>query len=499
MNIDRSILPQDIDKAIATLQVDYKPIYLVGGAIRDHLVKREIHDLDFVLVDKVKPVARKIANLIDGDFYMLDDERQTARVLWKTKKNKIFTLDFATQQGEDIDADLRKRDFTINAMAIDLSNPRVIIDPLGGEKDLNNKVLKSCSETSLIDDSIRTLRGARLAIQYGLTIEKRTKDHIAKAGSDLPGNSPERIRDELFKIFEGPKSTAIIHLLILLELFDKLFPGMQNLLTKQRIRLFLQNKLDLTLSFLEFLETIIDLLSLGPYTERKINQNDKLMIEKLGKFRNHIKFHFDEQVTLGRSRRAILLLAALFRFTGSANLDDEGLDQSDQTNSNQSLSEQIERLALSNEESSMLGKISSNQGRVHRIRTSSPKDYPQLSYKFFRECGEEGIDLCMFALADFLAIGGNKIKQNEWLGEIETCRMLMEAWWEHRNEKIFPPRLVRGEEIIKATGILAGPKIGEILESISEAQALGDVSNKAEALNLARKLIEGTNEMNHER
>jgi poly(A) polymerase len=498
MNIDRSILPPEIDKAIAALPVDNKPIYLVGGAIRDHLVKREIHDLDFVLVDKAKPVARRIANLIYGDFYMLDEERQTVRVLWKTKKNKIFSLDFATQQGEDIEADLRKRDFTINAMAIDLSSPRVIIDPLGGENDLNNKVLKSCSETSLIDDSIRTLRGARLAIQYGLTIEKLTKDHITKAGSDLPGNSPERIRDELLKIFEGPKSTAIIHLLIFLELFDKLFPGMQNLLTKQRIRIFLQNKLDLTLSFLEYFETIIDHLSLGPNTERRINQNDKLMIEKLGKFRNHIKNHFDEPITFGRSRRAISFLAALFRFTGLADLDDEGLDQSTQINTNQSLSEQIDRLALSNEESEMLGRIFCNQGRVHRIRTGSPMEYPHLTYNFFRECGEEGIDLCLFALADFLAIGGIKVKQNEWLGEIETCRMLMEAWWEHRNEKIFPPRLVNGEEIIKATGIPAGPKVGEILESISEAQALGDVSNKAEALNLTRKLIERTKEINHE-
>ena len=76
--------------------------------------------------------------------------------------------------------------------------------------------------------------------------------------------------------------------------------------------------------------------------------------------------------------------------------------------------------------------------------------------------------------------------------------MLMEAWWEHRNERIFPPRLVRGEEIIKVTGIPAGPKVGEILESISEAQALGAISNKAEAIIFAKNLLEKTKETNHE-
>lgn len=490
MTIIRSILPLDVERAIKPLIQEPNSFFLVGGALRDHLACREIHDYDFVLMSGVKAIARQIAKQLNADFYMMDETRQTARVIWKKRNEQRITLDFATMQGKSIRDDLAMRDFTIDAIAMDMAKPGQLIDPLGGQGDLERKLLKVCSPTSLVDDSIRAIRGARLAIQYGLAIEKKTKEDMMNAADRIRDNSPERIRDELFKIFNSPKAVAIIHLLIFLGLLDAIFPDLKKKLKEKRSRSLFQSKMDITLAILENLEVVSDLLCADDQPELGSNTNLRILREKLGRFHQSFKTHLDEEIIPGRSRRSLLNLAALFRFAGALDLFEEGLDHPGKININQPLMDQVEKLALSKDEAAILEKIATNQGRVHKIRISSPVDYPRLTYRFFIECGEVGVDLCLLALSDFLALGGFRIKPNEWLGEIETCRMLLEAWWEHRDERIYPPRIVTGEQIIQKMGVDAGPIIGEVLDAINEAHALGQISTQEDAMILARKIID---------
>ncbi len=167
--------------------------FLVGGAVRDAILNREKKtiDLDFVLPINAVNTARNIAQKYHAGFVILDSERQIARVVLKDA-----TLDFAQQEGDSLDTDLRRRDFTINAIAY---NPfeQKIFDPLNGKIDLENRSLKMISETNLKDDPLRLLRAYRQAAQLNFKIENNTEKTVAKLAPLLKKVAPERIKTEL--------------------------------------------------------------------------------------------------------------------------------------------------------------------------------------------------------------------------------------------------------------------------------------------------------------
>ncbi len=176
--------------------------YLVGGAVRDALLKRESEylDLDFVLLDAVN-IARKMASHYKAGFVLLDRSRQIARVVFAQA-----TVDFAQQQGETLEQDLYRRDFTVNAIAY---NPYTheIIDPLHGCKDLQNRVMRMVSQANLQDDPLRLLRAYRQAAQLGFAIAPETKATISTLAPLLSEIAPERVRVELNYLLNSPLGT----------------------------------------------------------------------------------------------------------------------------------------------------------------------------------------------------------------------------------------------------------------------------------------------------
>lgn len=176
--------------------------YLVGGAVRDALLKRESEylDLDFVLVDAVN-IARKMASHYKAGFVLLDADRQIARVVFKQA-----TVDFAQQQGETLEEDLKRRDFTVNAIAY---NPytQEIVDPLQGYKDLQNRVMRMVSKVNLQDDPLRLLRAYRQAAQLGFAIAPETQSTIRTLAPLLSKVAPERVRVELNYLLNSPSGT----------------------------------------------------------------------------------------------------------------------------------------------------------------------------------------------------------------------------------------------------------------------------------------------------
>ncbi len=109
-----------------------RPLYLVGGAVRDSLLLKPCSDFDLVCHSDSERIARSFANENNGVFFVLDGERNTYRVLINTSPSSMTVFDFAAMRGVDIREDLSLRDFTINAMAVDLLAPEVVIDPFKG-------------------------------------------------------------------------------------------------------------------------------------------------------------------------------------------------------------------------------------------------------------------------------------------------------------------------------------------------------------------------------
>ncbi|MCB9422505.1 MAG: hypothetical protein H6667_22075 [Ardenticatenaceae bacterium] len=118
-----------------------RPVYLVGGAVRDALLNRVSHDLDFVVPHRAIQMAFKTANSLSVPAYVLDQERDTGRVVLAEEGT---TLDFACFRGVSLEADLRDRDFTINAMALPATavTRASLIDPCNGAADLQARLIR---------------------------------------------------------------------------------------------------------------------------------------------------------------------------------------------------------------------------------------------------------------------------------------------------------------------------------------------------------------------
>jgi len=187
-------------------------VYAVGGCVRDFYLNRKSKDIDVIVrllpFDKLNPILLKTGkcDLVGQSFGVI-----------KYIDNSGFELDIALprtdKKGEgdkhqDIEAqsdpfmlleeDLKRRDFTFNAMAIDMNLN--LIDPFEGLKDLKNGVVKCVDDKAFVDDPLRIMRGLGFAAQLGFRIEKKTHGLIKIHKSKLNNISPERKHDELVKI-----------------------------------------------------------------------------------------------------------------------------------------------------------------------------------------------------------------------------------------------------------------------------------------------------------
>jgi tRNA nucleotidyltransferase (CCA-adding enzyme) len=179
-----------------------KPVYVVGGAVRDGLlgrIRKEL-DLDLTISTGAVDVARLLAHEYQAGFVLLDAERQIARVVFPG-----MTVDIAQQEG-DILQDLSRRDYTLNAIAYDLQ-AGVTIDPLDGTQDIHNRTIRMVSRQNLIDDPLRLLRAYRQGAQLNFTIESQTQQTIRSLAPLLTNVAAERVLAELRYLLQTPHSS----------------------------------------------------------------------------------------------------------------------------------------------------------------------------------------------------------------------------------------------------------------------------------------------------
>ena len=174
---------------------------LVGGAVRDALLNRlgPTPDLDLVVPGDAIAVCRELRRSHGGSAVVLDAERSIARLVVQG-----WSLDLARQEGDDLSADLHRRDYTINAMALPLAEPRTLVDPLGGAAHLAAGELVAVAEANLLDDPLRLLRGLRLASELEFRLEPRTRTWILQHGPRIGSVAGERVLAELEKLAAAP-------------------------------------------------------------------------------------------------------------------------------------------------------------------------------------------------------------------------------------------------------------------------------------------------------
>ncbi len=180
-----------------------KPLYLVGGAVRDGLIGRVRAELDLDLVVPVGAVsvARQLATEYRAGFVLLDAERQIARVVFSD-----LTVDIAQQEGDTIECDLARRDYTLNAIGYDLQR-ETIIDPFNGSQDIRQRTIRMVSRENLIDDPLRLFRAYRQGAQLNFTIESATQAVIRELAKLSTTVAAERVLAELRYLLQTPASS----------------------------------------------------------------------------------------------------------------------------------------------------------------------------------------------------------------------------------------------------------------------------------------------------
>jgi len=191
---------------------------LVGGSVRDGLLNKlsQKPDLDFVIPIEAIKFSKNLSKRINATFIKLDEKRDIARLVING-----WTLDFARQVGKNLEDDLLRRDFRINAIALKLSEKPEIFDPIGGMDDLKNKKIVAISEKNLIDDPLRILRGFRLMCELDFELEKKTKIFLKNNVDKLSNVAPERIKMEILKIAHSSWNSSVWQTYLELQLLKK--------------------------------------------------------------------------------------------------------------------------------------------------------------------------------------------------------------------------------------------------------------------------------------
>lgn len=210
--------------------------YLVGGAVRDKLLGKEIHDIDLTTRARPNDIMR-----IFSDLKLIDIGKKfgTIKVICKSKEYEITTFraesSYKDKRHPDeisfsntIEEDLKRRDFTINAMA---QRKGEIIDLFGGRKDLERKVIRAVGNPyeRIEEDYLRALRAVRFATVLDFSIEDNLKDAIKNMAGHIEVISKERIRDEVDKILLAKNPSRGIRLLDEVGLLAYIFPEVKKM------------------------------------------------------------------------------------------------------------------------------------------------------------------------------------------------------------------------------------------------------------------------------
>ena len=459
--------------------------YLVGGFVRDMLLRRETADIDIAIAADAMEVAPRVADVLGGRYVPLDEENRIARVVLfaeGTAPDKArWELDFSTIKGS-IEHDLSQRDFTIDAMAIELGSEEAsyrlsrLIDPFEGYSDIQQGTIRAVSKTAFQSDPARLLRAVRLAAELGFSIDTDTGAlirHDCHLISDVAG---ERIREELLKIFALPQTSQYLVHLDDLGLLTALIPEMA---PAKGVSQPFTHFWDVFEHSLQTVAAIDFLFRQGTweYTSEAV----RTMVP----WSPALSEHFIQEVSSGSTRSSLLKLAALLHDIAKPQtraLDEDGRARFlGHTRDGATIASAImERLRFSNREIQLVELMVK-----HHLRPSQMSQYElpthRAIYRYFRDTGETGIDILFLNMADHLATRGPLLDIDEWREHTQTAEYILEQHTK-KESLIAPPKLIDGHDLIDIFGLEPGHKIGELLEAVREAQAATEITSRDEAL-----------------
>ena len=479
----RRLLPQAVETLLPALSGER--VWIVGGSVRDVLLDRPSPDVDLVVAGDALALGRRLANDAGADYFELDPDRGTGRMLLTTGEGRRTVFDFARLQGGSIEEDLRRRDFTLNAMAVRVDEPERLIDPTGGLEHLRRRWLEACTPHAVLDDPVRALRAVRIAGELEARVAPETAQQVRAAARRLDQVSNERLRDEFFRVLGLSQPSASLRLLDHLGLLTAVLPELDALRELRQPPAHAHDALTHTLAVAEGVERILRMLPPDDQEGRAADLLSGVVIHRLGRFRRQLADYLEVNLSFGRSRRQGLFLAALLHDVGKARtyaLDADGIIRflGHETVGAAMAVDVCRRLSLSLAEMAEMESIVAHHLRPEWLEKNPPVSRRAV-YRFFRAAESAGAAVALLSLADLIGKHVPPVPLEAWAARLEIVRTLLEAWFEHRPERVAPPVLMDGTQVMGLVNISPGPLVGRLLEDLREAQASGEVASPAEA------------------
>lgn len=445
--------------------------------MRDMLLEREKinPDIDFCLKKGALCFARALAKKIKSGFVVLDKERGYCRLV-KRIKDRICTIDFTDFRGKNLEDDLGKRDFTINAMALEVSDiftkkniSDFIIDPYKGKEDLRRRLIRLVNKKGFVDDPLRILRAFSLAAIFCFKIEEDTIKSIRRERDRLANISGERIRDELFKILG----------------------------TRDAFRHFCQmDKLKVLRVIIPEIDKMRNVYQ-GPYHHLDILRHSLETLRQmeilLDEFKNNsdVSNYLNENISSDRRRYCLIKLGAFLHDIGkpyalrrkAGKIMFHGHEKIGAV-----ITEEISnRLKLANDEIDALNKMVFWHLRPGYLGDSE-EPTSRAKFRYFRDTAKEAVSVLLISIADQRSTRGPLTTRQSRLRHEKVCNALIKEYFRKLKEKK-PPRLITGDDLIEKFKLTPSPLIGKILREIEELQAIGKIKTKAGALKAVRGFI----------
>ncbi len=467
-----------------------RPVYLVGGSLRDLLSQQPCRDWDLVVPGDPGSLARDLASTLGGFYTRLNQKADRVIV----KEPVEVTFDLASLKGGSLEEDLRLRDFTINAMALPLNTfltsmqagtPVEIIDPLAGLTDVQSNIIRQASPTAFQDDPLRILRAVRLQSRSSFKIEERTRFQIQSKASLLTEVAVERIHEELMLILDADSPLEHLHLLDNLKVLTTLIPALENARGLRQPRPHHWDVLEHSLQTPGMLQMLTQALVEGPDSFR-LNLRDEDTRRIFEQIQSLLAQANDQGIfKVTELSSAPMRLAALLHDIGKPptyTVDEQGNVHfyGHPKKGAEMLPQILKRLGASTQERRLAQQVAAEHMRPGHLAQLTEVTTRAVR-RYFVDLGPVGIPVALISLADHLATIGPQEFNQSWPMHLALVHLLLRSYICER-DSILPPRLVSPQELIQHFQIQPGPIIGQLLELLSEAQTERKVQSKTEAL-----------------
>ena len=443
--------------------------WLVGGAVRDRLLRRPTADFDVAVDGDPRRVARHLARAANGHCFELSEGFGAWRVV---AHDHSWQVDLLAVWGGRIEADLGKRDFTVNAIAEPIQGGPYV-DPFGGLEDLRRRRLRTVSGGSFVEDPLRTLRLARLACELDFTIDPDTGALARASAPALDTVAPERIFAELKRIVASDRVLEGIDLLDSLEALDVILPELAGLRGVEQSKF---HHLDVhEHTRLVLAETV----GLERAPEQAFGEHAAALVAFLGE-------PLANELTRGQALRFGALLHDVAKpqtraVTAEGRVTFLGHDAVGA----EVAAAVLARLRASQRLATYVSGLVRHHLRLGFLVHEMPLSRRAI-YRYLRACDPVQADVTVLSVADRLATRGRGSEQaiarhlqlgREMLGEAL-------AWHAAR-----PSPLLRGGDLARVLSMPPGPDLGWMLEELEEASFAGEIASREEAIERARELM----------